>query len=314
MDELAIGPRVAQFVAGDTRAHLDKTVDPQAACDMWIVNWEAAITDKALARTTTRAFLEGSARSMRGERVVRPNPLRGGEGAADLDEIRSWPGGWIDGVLLPLVESPADVAGAASAVPAAVAPRLHVLIETPQAALEAPAIAAALRSTGRAGGLFAGLADFTSAMGVWETADEPERNFAWFLGAIVVAARAHGLYAIGPVPPGIDQDVAEWAATWRRMGYSGVMTVHPAQSARALEAFVPGPERLRQALERLEALERSGGAAVRLGSRVVELPMCVPDLVVVRYAVQAGVADPGQYERFRGLFRCVAPGIREPRA
>ena len=303
MHDLAIGPRVAQFVAGDAPGHLEKTLDAGAPCDMWIVNWEAAITDKALARATTRGFLEGAADAMRGERVVRVNPLGSAAGAADLAELAAWPAGWLDGVLLPLVESPADVTAAAAGVSAAIAPRLHVLIETPRAVLDAPAIAAALRATGRAGGLFAGLADFTAAMGVWETAEEPERNFAWFLGAVVVAAKAHDLYAVGPVPPGIDQDVAGWAATWRRMGYCGVMTVHPAQSARALEAFVPSRERLRDALARLEALEASGGAAVRLGSRVVEVPMCVPDLVVVRYAVLAGLAESGQYERFRGLFR-----------
>src|SRR5262245_13670966 len=169
MDDLTLGPRVAQFVAGDTAGHLDKTLDAQAPCDMWIVNWEAAITDKARARATTRTFLERSAGDMRGERVVRVNPLRTGEGAADLDEIGSWPTGWIDGILLPLVESPADVAAAAAALDVAVAPRLHVLVETPRAVLDASAIAAALAATGRAGGLFAGLADFTAAMGVWET-------------------------------------------------------------------------------------------------------------------------------------------------
>lgn len=303
MSHLAVGPRVAQFVAGDAAAHLDKTLDAAAPCDMWIVNWEAAITDKARARAITRAFLERSASSMCGERVVRVNPLGTAEGAADLAELRSWRAGWLDGVLLPLVESPADVTDAAAKLDAAVAPRLHVLVETPRAAIEAPAIAAVLRATGRGGGLFAGLADFTAAMGVWETAEEPERHFAWFLGAVVIAARAHGLYAVGPVPPGIDQDVAAWASTWRRMGYSGVMTVHPAQSAKALAAFVPSPARLRDAIERLEALEQSGGAAVRLGSRVVEVPMCVPDLVVVQDAVRAGLAEPARYERFRVLFR-----------
>jgi len=304
MHDLAIGPRVAQFVAGDSRAHLEKTLDPGARCDMWIVNWEAAITDKALARTTSRAFLERSAGAMRGERVVRVNARGTPEGERDLDELASWPGGWIDGVMLPLVESPADVVAAAARLSGGEAPpRLHVLIETPRAVLDAPAIAAAARATGRAGGLFAGLADFTAAMGVWETAEEPERNFAWFLGAVVVAAKAHGLYAVGPVPPGIDQDVAQWAATWRRMGYCGVMTVHPKQSAQALEAFVPSRERLDDALARLEALEASGGAAVKLANRVVEVPMCVPDLVVVRYAVLAGMAAPERYERFRRLFQ-----------
>ena len=72
---------------------------------------------------------------------------------------------------------------------------------------------------------------------------------------------------------------------------------------KALAAFVPTPERLRVAIERLEALEHSGGAAVRLGSRVVEVPMCVPDLVVVQDAVRAGLVEPARYERFRVLFR-----------
>jgi len=72
---LGVGPRVAQFVAGDASAHLAKTLDAAAPCDMWIVNWEAAITDKARARAITRGFLEGSASSMCGERVVRVNPL-----------------------------------------------------------------------------------------------------------------------------------------------------------------------------------------------------------------------------------------------
>ena len=66
MSNLAVGPRVAQFVAGDASTHLDKTLDAAAPCDMWIVNWEAAITDKPRARAITSAFLERSASSMCG--------------------------------------------------------------------------------------------------------------------------------------------------------------------------------------------------------------------------------------------------------
>ncbi len=146
MSHLAVGPRVERIITGDAPAHLDKTLDAAAPCDMWIVNWEAAITDKARARAVTRAFLERSASSMCGEQVVRVNPLGTAEGAADLDELRSWRAGWLDGVLLPLVESPADVTAAAAGIDAAVAPRLHVLVETPRAAIEAPAIAAGLRT------------------------------------------------------------------------------------------------------------------------------------------------------------------------
>ena len=304
MDDPAMGPRVAQFVAGDTPGHLEKTLDPAAPCDMWIVNWEAAITDKARARAISREFLARSASAMHGERVVRVNALGTPEGDRDLAELASWPPGWIDGVLFPLVESAADVRAAASRLPAggSMAPRVHVLVETPRAALEAAAIAAALRDTGRGGGLFAGLADFTAALGVWETAEDPARHFGWFLGAVVLAARAYGLYAVGPVPPGLDQDIEGWATTWRRMGYCGVMTVHPKQSAAALRAFVPSRARLDEALARLAALEASGGAAVMLGNRLVEAPMCLPDLAVVREAVRAGLVESARYERFRRLF------------
>lgn len=303
MDEIGMGPRVAQFVAGDTCAHLEKTRDPAPSCDMWIVNWEAAIPDKPKARATTAAFLERAAGEMRGERVVRVNPLGTPEGERDLAEILRWPPGWIDGVLFPLVESAAEATAAAERLSGGGARlRLHVLVETPRAALEAAAIAAAVRASSRGGGLFAGLADFTAALGVWDTAEEPERHFAWFLGAVVLAARAHGLYAVGPVPPAIDQDVERWATTWRRMGYGGIMTIHPRQSAAALRAFVPSRERLDEALARLTALEASGGAAVLLGNRLVEAPMCVPDLAVVRYAVRAGLIEPERYERLRRLF------------
>lgn len=306
MHDPTIGPRVAQFVAGDSPAHLERTCDPAAPCDTWIVNWEAAIVDKARARATTRAFLERAAGRMHGERLLRVNPLAGPEGERDAAALASWDPGWIDGVLLPRIESPDDVRAAAARLrPYAAdgrAVRLHVLVETPAAALQAGPIAAALRETARAGGLYAGLADFTAAMGVWETADEPERNFAWFLGAVVVAAAAHGLYAVGPVPPGIDQDAGAWAATWRRMGYCGVMTVHPKQSAQALAAFVPPRARVDEALARLDALEASGGAAVKLAGRVVEVPMCVPDLAVLRYAARAGMVEPAHVERFARLF------------
>ncbi len=300
--DLAVGPRVAQFVAGDSPAHLEKTLDPAAPCDLWLINWEAAIVDKEAARSTTRRFLESPTRRPRAPRALRVNPMGTAEGRRDLDELAAWPPGLLDGVLLPLVESPAQVSDVAAQVPESIAPRLHLLVETPRAVLRALELATALAATGRAGGLFAGLADFTAAMGVWETGDDPQRNFGFFLGQLVTAARASDLWAVGPVPPSLDMDVMAWARTWRGMGYCGVMTVHPAQSARAIAAFVPDPDRLAAALDRLRALEASGGAATRVGGRVVEVPMCAPDLVVVRYAVLAGMLDPAEHRRFSALF------------
>jgi citrate lyase beta subunit len=170
--------------------------------------------------------------------------------------------------------------------------------------MNAKEIGIALAGTGCAGNMKAGLADYTTAVGAWETAEDPETNFSLFLQTVATVANSYGLHAIGPTPPNVEADTEAWGNMCRKMGYSGIMTIHPKQRDGAIRAFTPKPERIARAIKRLDALEQSGGAAVRLADgSVIEVPMCGPDFTVLKAAARAGLIDASSITRYSKLFQ-----------
>jgi len=188
-----------------------------------------------------------------GARVaVRVHPVDHPAFDADVAAIVGRAGRRLAHVMVPKIESVADVERAARALDAAGAPQLplHVLIESPAAVHRAFDIAAHPRVQSASFGLM----DFVSAHGGAIPADGMS-SAGQFTHPLVVRAKleiAAACHAHGKVPshcvvtefsnPQAMQAAAGRAA--REFGYTRMWSIHPAQIRPILEAFAPAAQEI----------------------------------------------------------------------
>jgi citrate lyase subunit beta/citryl-CoA lyase len=197
------------------------------------------------------------------EVIIRVNHAATPWGAADLVAAA---GTGAQAVLLPKVESPAEVIAAGEALARAGAPgslALWALLETPRGVLAADAIAGA---SPRLACLVAGTTDLTAALGARHAAGRAPLLSS--LSLILLAARAHGLAALDGVSLVLD-DPAGFEAECRQgrdLGFDGKTLVHPRTVEAANRIFAPGPEEVERAHRVLaahaEAVAAGRGVAV----------------------------------------------------
>ncbi len=171
---------------------------------------------------------------------------------ADIDTIVGRAGNRLDYLMVPKVESAADVARAVAAIDAAGASSLplHVLIESPLAVRNAFDIAAHPRVQS----LSFGLMDFVSAHAGAIPADGMGAA-GQFTHPLVVRAKleiASAAHAFGKVPSHCvvtefsDVDAMRAAAkrAAREFGYARMWSIHPSQIRPILEAFSPDAQQI----------------------------------------------------------------------
>lgn len=239
-------------------------------CDAVVLDLEdsAAPEAKDAARAAARdALAEGFSGR---EAAVRCNGLDTGWGEADLRMVcEAGP----DAVLAPKIRSAEDliaVDGALDWAPAHT--RLWAMIETAEGVLNLKEIAAAAHRT-RLAALVLGPNDLSAELrlrkGMGRTALHP------ILSEIVVAARAHGLVALGGAfnafgdDAGLEAECREDAA----FGFDGKTLIHPRQIGIANRIFSPTPEEVawaRAVVAAFTAPEAEGQGAIRLGSEMIE--------------------------------------------
>ncbi|RZL55491.1 MAG: CoA ester lyase [Variovorax sp.] len=183
-----------------------------------------------------------------GARVgARVHPVGHASFHADIATIVGRAGRRLDYLMVPKVESVADVVRAVSAIDEAGAPRLpvHVLVESPLAVRNAFDIAAHPRVQS----LSFGLMDFVSAHAGAIPADGMGAA-GQFTHPLVVRAKleiASAAHAFGKVPSHCvvtefgDADAMRAAAgrAAREFGYTRMWSIHPSQIRPILEAFAP---------------------------------------------------------------------------
>lgn len=183
-----------------------------------------------------------------GARVgARVHPVAHASFDADIATIVGRAGRRLDYLMVPKVESVADVVRAVSAIDEAGAPRLpvHVLVESPLAVRNAFDIAAHPRVQS----LSFGLMDFVSAHAGAIPADGMGAA-GQFTHPLVVRAKleiASAAHAFGKVPSHCvvtefsDADAMRAAAgrAAREFGYTRMWSIHPSQIRPILEAFAP---------------------------------------------------------------------------
>jgi citrate lyase subunit beta / citryl-CoA lyase len=232
---------------------------PSLAADEVIVDLEDAVAagDKEVAR-------EIAIGAIRRGRLGRTTALRVNGRATPWweDDLHAAAEARPDVVVLPKVESPADVAAAAELLPAGTG--LEAQIETARGLVEAERIAAA--GNGLEALVF-GPADLAASLGVPVlTIGAGSSDSA--LAQVVAAARAFGLQAVdGPhALLGDDLGLVVSARRALELGYDGKWVIHPSQIEPVNLLFTPSPAEVDRARRILDA---SGGAA-RLDGELVD--------------------------------------------
>jgi citrate lyase subunit beta / citryl-CoA lyase len=183
-----------------------------------------------------------------------------------------------DAVLLPKVDGPGAIMGAARTLREGSAPertRIWAMMETPSAILNAGSIAAvAADPASRLGALVMGLNDLAKETRARLT---PGRTtmIVW-LARCVIAARTHGVDVIDGVFNDL-KDLEGFRAECvqgRDMGFDGKTLIHPSQIDVCNEAFAPSTGEVENARAIIEAFalpENVGKGAIQLDGRMVEL-------------------------------------------
>jgi citrate lyase subunit beta/citryl-CoA lyase len=240
--------------------------------DIVILDLEDAVAPEAKqeARAAAVAAVEEGGFGER-EVAIRANGIETEWGAADLAAIA---GSGADAVLVPKVDSPADIERYQAALAIAPAPmQLWAMIETCASVFALDTIAAKAADTRLA--LFVmGTNDLAKEMRAKLT---PERTpFLPFLSMAVAAARSHGVAILDGVCNEFrDLDVFRAEAEQGLLfGFDGKSLIHPNQIEPCNDVFSPGEDELDWARAVIEAFalpENAGKGAIRVQGKMAEL-------------------------------------------
>ncbi|MGO4257802.1 HpcH/HpaI aldolase/citrate lyase family protein [Marmoricola sp. RAF53] len=238
------------------------------ACDALILDLEDAVAPdaKPAAREAAAAAVRSGEYGNR-ELTIRVNGI-GTEWHDEDIKVAAQAGP--AGVVVPKVNSAAEVLALVAALEAAGAPehtRLWAMVETPEAIFNVREIAAA---SPRLAVLVMGTNDL-----VKETYAEHVPGRAPLLTALslsLLAARAAGVAILDGVyndVKNLDGFLAE-CEQGRQFGFDGKTLIHPGQVEGANEAFAPSAQAVEDARGLIEAFESSTGGVVTYNGRMVE--------------------------------------------
>ena len=269
------------FTPGNDRRKVSKALT--AAADVIIVDWEDGVPEEQRSVAHELALELLTKRAADGPRLVIRTRCAAAAGfATDLEVIGRLlaAGAELSGILLPKVETVAEVEAAASAGLPIIA-----LVESAYALQAASFLAPRSARQGAAGGALERLAlgslDLLTDMGVsWER-DQP--LLPHVRARLAVQSRAAGLKPPidGVYPPlGDAAGFAADAAAARSMGFGGKLLIHPSQIAPANEEFGPRHDEVARAKAVLRAYEEAN----RRGAGVAVLDGPMIDAPVVEWA------------------------------
>ena len=260
------GPcRSVLYIPGSRPRALEKAQG--LAVDAIIFDLEDAVSpdEKIAARTLLAETLQSAEYGPR-RRIVRINGFDTEWGEADLQAIAA---AGPDAVLLPKVDSGADIAKLAAmldAIPQAKDTTIWAMMETPRGILNAAEIAAAPRMEG----FVLGTNDLAK-----DLRSTGRAAMMTSLQLCLLAARAEGLICVDGVYNAFKDDdgLKAECSEGRDMGFDGKTLIHPAQIAIANAAFGPSEEELDLARRQIAAFEEAkaaGQGVAVLDGKIVE--------------------------------------------
>jgi citrate lyase subunit beta/citryl-CoA lyase len=204
------------------------------------------------------------------EAVVRINGLNTPWG---LDDLKAFATSKADAVVLPKVESAAQVQAVANILQEMNARSdltIWAMIETPKAIFKLEEIAS---SHPLLEALVLGTSDLVKDLHARHTPSRVETQTA--LSLAILAARAYGLCVLDGVHLSLDDAAGLRLSSiqGRDMGFDGKTLIHPNQIADANEMFGPSPQEIEEAQARITAYEeaiKSGAGIVVLNGKLIE--------------------------------------------
>lgn len=254
--------RSVLYIPGSKERALEKARD--LATDAIIFDLEDAVApeEKVAARDTLTRTLATADYGPR-LRIVRINGLDTEWGA---DDARAFATGNADAILIPKVNSPADLDAVAALAPGK---PLWAMMETALGMLNAAAIAAhpALQ------GMVMGTNDLAKELGSRFRPDRLAMQAG--LGLCLLAARAHGRVIVDGVYNAFkDEDGLRFECDQGRdMGFDGKTLIHPAQLDIANAAFAPSEAEIdlaRRQIAAFDAAQAAGQGVAVVDGKIVE--------------------------------------------
>lgn len=252
------------FVPGNRPERFEKAA--RSGADAVVLDLEDAVplADKAAARAAVQAawpMLRGLGVPL----VVRMNAVNHALGSEDLQLLGQLEG--LDGVMVPKAESAPDLALVQAALPAT---PILPLIESAAGYHALSSIAGASNVLR----LVIGHIDFMADTGLQCSEDEAELAPLRF--AVAMATRSSQLApAVDGVTVAINDDdqLRRDASRMLRYGFGAKLCIHPRQVPVIHAVMAPSADDVAWAQRVLEANAQSGGAAVQLDGRMVDLPV-----------------------------------------
>jgi (3S)-malyl-CoA thioesterase len=241
--------RSVLYIPGSKDRALEKARSLPA--DAIIFDLEDAVTpeEKPAARVLLAATLDGTDYGRRA-RIVRVNGLDTPWG---MDDIAAFDGVAIDAILVPKVNSAADLDAVARLIPDV---PLWAMMETARGMLNVAEIAAHPRLEG----MVMGTNDLARELGSRNRADRLAMLPG--LGLCLLAARAEGRVIVDGVYNAFkdDEGLRAECEQGRDMGFDGKTLIHPAQLDIANAAFAPSEAELDLARRQIEAFDQASAA------------------------------------------------------
>ncbi|MBL3608963.1 HpcH/HpaI aldolase/citrate lyase family protein [Rhodovulum sulfidophilum] len=262
MDPRARPFRSVLYIPGSKDRALDKARGLPVDAIIFDLEDAVAVEEKPAARTLLAETLKAGGYGSR-FRIVRVN---GFDTPWGRDDVAAIAGAGADAVLLPKVETTAQLDDLAAAIPDV---PLWAMMETPKGILNAEALAAHPRLEG----FVMGTNDLAKELGCRFRPDRLALTAS--LTHCLLAARAHGIVAVDGVYNAFKDEAGLKAECeqGRDLGFDGKTLIHPAQIAIANAAFAPTEAEIdlaRRQIAAFEEAERAGQGVAVVDGRIVE--------------------------------------------
>jgi citrate lyase subunit beta / citryl-CoA lyase len=287
MDQKSVLLRSWMFVPGNRQRMIEKSLSVAVDAVMMDIEDGVAPAEKDTARKQIAACLDQVAARLKTEkglrtpaRFVRINAV-GHERMRDDLALVLRPA--LEGLVLPKVEAPDQVKTVEQILDGKEAEagldrgsvRLLVAIESPKGLFNAYAIAS---SSPRVIGLLFGAEDFSREISLPLRREGEARDLIYARSGIVTAAACAHVQAVDGVWPDLQdtEGLKKFAVQARRLGFSGMSLIHPAQADVVNGAFTPAPDEIDYAQRVLKAFDEAqarGEGAVAFGGQLLDLPI-----------------------------------------
>jgi citrate lyase subunit beta/citryl-CoA lyase len=307
MDQRNALLRSWMFVPGNKQRMIEKSLGVAVDAVMMDIEDGVAPSEKDTARKQIAACLDQVAAQLKSgkplrtpARFVRINAV-GHERSRDDLAIVVRPG--LEGLVVPKVETSEQVKSVSQTLDQRELElgltqgtvRILAALESPKGLFNAYAIATA---SPRVIGLLFGAEDFSRELSLPLRREGEARDLIYARSALVTAAACAHVQAVDGVWPDLQdtEGLKVFALQSRRLGFSGISIIHPAQVEIANAAFTPAADEVDYAQRVLKAFDEArarGEGAVAFGGQLLDLPIVDRARQTLELAELLGIRSSG---------------------